>query len=121
NSRSRRPVTGVLQVPVLAPGEDALIGLPDKLSGGTVTVSAVLADDCDWARAGHEIAWGQRVESPQIPALQAIQPSRWEKHRQLGGARFDAHGMLVELHGVAVSGPKLVLDRAATDNDLARG
>ncbi len=116
-----RRATGVLAVPVLAPGEDALVGLPAKLGDGTLTVSAVLAHDTDWADAGHEIAWGQRVATPQIPVVQGTSPTRWEKFREIGGARFDPHGMVVELHGVPVSGPTLVLDRAATDNDLASG
>lgn len=112
---------GVLAVPVVAPGEDAIVGLPTKLEQGTLTVSAVLAEDTDWAPAGHEIAWGQRVETAQIPSLTPIPRGSDTEVATLGPARFDRHGMLVELHGVAVDGPRLVLDRAATDNDLKQG
>lgn len=112
---------GVLRVPVLAPGEDAAVALPKRLGQGTVTVSAVLAEDTAWASAGHEIAWGQRVALPQIPVVTAKPPTKWSRSRALGPARFDVHGSLVELHGVPVSGPRLVLGRAATDNDLKPG
>src|SRR5699024_8827879 len=60
---------GVLSVPVLAPGEEALVALPRRMGRGTLTVSAVLAVDTAWAAAGHEVAWGQQiavVEPPEV-------------------------------------------------------
>src|SRR5699024_138570 len=103
------------------PGEEALVALPRRAGRGTLTVSAVLAVDTAWAAAGHEVAWGQQIAVVEPPEVTPKRPTRWARDRVLGAGRFDAHGMLVELAGVPVSGPRLVLDRAPTDNDLKQG
>lgn len=51
-------------VPVVAPGESAMVSLHVKKSlpaGGDIRlkVSFVLKNDCSWARAGYEVAWEQ--------------------------------------------------------------
>jgi len=125
---------GELVVPVLAPGEDAQVALPRALtrtprfgSGDTgagviTTITAVLAEDCAWAEAGHEVAWGQHVVLAPVPSVTPKPKHGWDPtSRSVGPAKFDAHGTLVSLHGRALAGPRLVLDRAATDNDLAVG
>lgn len=116
--------SGQLVVPVLAPGEDAEVALPRVLTrtDATTTISAVLAHDTTWARAGHEVAWGQRAVPVEVATVTPHPKQGWDvETRTLGPGRFDAHGRLVSLHGRSVSGPRLVLDRAPTDNDLVRG
>ncbi|HKN98099.1 MAG TPA: beta-galactosidase, partial [Pseudonocardiaceae bacterium] len=70
-----------------------------------------------WADAGHEIAWGQAplVEPPArvVPATARTS----DGGRRLGPGEFDECGRLVALAGIAVTGPRLDLWRAPTDND----
>jgi len=60
--------SGELPTPNLGPGEETRISVPVEAgSGGVLTVSLSLAQDTTWAKAGHEIAWGQAV-LPEAPA-----------------------------------------------------
>jgi len=96
-------------VPDIAPGEDAVVGLPDvePQDGETVlTVRAVLAEDLSWAKAGHEIAWTQLPISSR--RRRPIQPPTGE---------FADDGRLIKLGPFDVIGPVLQLWRAPTDND----
>jgi beta-galactosidase len=100
----------------------ALPELPSVVGERWLTVSARLATDTAWASAGHEVASGQgRVQtahrySPGIPLR--VQPEG--NGHQLGDARFDKRGRLVEVAGVTVGGPVLDVYRAPIDNELYR-
>lgn len=111
---------GELEVPVTAAGEECEVALPAEVGDGTITVSARIDRPRPWAEAGHEIAFGQRVADPALPRVTAT-PVTVGADRTVGPARFSAHGELTELFGHAVSGPRLVLDRVPTDNDLSQG
>jgi beta-galactosidase len=76
-----------------------------------VTVRAVLAGPTPWAPAGHEIAWGQALTEPRP------EPVRSRRPIADGPGEFDDTGTLVSLAGMAVTGPRLDLWRAPTDND----
>ncbi|WP_329455484.1 glycoside hydrolase family 2 TIM barrel-domain containing protein [Streptomyces sp. NBC_01497] len=126
---------GPLDVPPTAPGASTRVPFPDlpAPSGESwLTVRAVLAADTLWARAGHEVAWGQVRITPPAPARTAVPvaPASPEargtapalpadRRPVLGPARFDAAtGRLTELGGHPIEGPRLDLWRAPTDNDL---
>lgn len=118
---------GVLDVPVLAPGEQAVVPLPEvpEGSGGEswLTVSAVLAADEPWAPAGHEVAWGQtRLSGPAPrPAATRVRPVGEGRVVRLGPAVFHARtGALLSIGGLDLSRPpRLDVWRAPTDNDIA--
>jgi beta-galactosidase len=126
-------LAGTVEVAPLAPGAEAVVGLPDSvailaagLPGGqpvVLTVSAVLAADSPWASAGHEVAWGQAVRGlgaallpvPLEPVL--VQDSELK----LGPVVFSrSHGMPLSIGGIPVEKMGLVLWWAPTDNDLGR-
>ncbi|MEV6394393.1 glycoside hydrolase family 2 TIM barrel-domain containing protein [Streptomyces sp. NPDC051907] len=131
---------GVLDVPVLAPGESATVAAPaigagsgggsGSGSGGgerVLRVVAELAEDEPWAAAGHEVAWGERVFAaaplPYAPVPYASGPlvaaARAGSVITLGPGVFDAAtGLLREVGGLEVEGPRLDLWRAPTDNDV---
>ncbi|MFB6435193.1 glycoside hydrolase family 2 TIM barrel-domain containing protein [Streptomyces sp. NPDC056411] len=121
---------GWLTVPPLAPGESAEVALPSVPDGtdegreAVWTVCAVLAADCAWAPAGHEVAWGQLPAGPRpapaVPVATAT-PRRGEGNViVLGPGTFDATtGVLGYLDGVQIGGPRLDVWRAPTDNDEA--
>ncbi len=117
---------GTLEVPTVPAGESVTVALPGLTNdvGGErwLTVSARLADDTDWVGAGHEVASGQgRVQAAGAPVLGAAVPLQREgKGHRLGGARFDSHGRLEEVDGVAVGAPVLDVYRAPIDNELYR-
>ena len=76
-----------------------------------LTVRAVLAKDEPWAPAGHEIAWAQRVPEP-VPVRRPTRASRPDP------ALFDPRtGRLNRIGNLPVTGPRLDLWRAPTDND----
>ncbi len=58
--------TGLLDVPVIAPGETAEVALPGVLDG-VLTVRAELAKPTSWADEGHLVGWGQGVLSEPAP------------------------------------------------------
>ncbi|MHA6623870.1 glycoside hydrolase family 2 TIM barrel-domain containing protein [Pseudonocardia sichuanensis] len=106
---------GELDAPPVAPGGTAELDLPAKADGGAetwLTVRAVLAADEPWAKAGHDIAWGQvrLAERPPAEATRADGPIALDPVR----------GVLTELAGLAVDGPRLDAWRAPTDNDRIR-
>ncbi|WP_052866687.1 glycoside hydrolase family 2 TIM barrel-domain containing protein [Streptomyces niger] len=123
----RPAAEGTLTVPPLLPGESAELKLPPPADGPPVgealwTVRAVLAEDTAWAAAGHEVAWGQLPAGPRPvprPLTSAVAPRRGEGGTiALGPGVFDAAtGVLSGFDGRAVTGPRLDVWRAPTDND----
>jgi beta-galactosidase len=123
--------SGPLTVPALAAGESAEVPLPvaavppvpsghDNTTERTWTVRASLARDTAWAPAGHEVAWGQvRVSGPVAPAVACgARPVRDSGRITLGTAVFDARtGEPLAIGGVPVTGLRLDVWRAPTDND----
>ena len=118
---------GSVDVAPVAPHESAHVPLPAGLLEGTaqspavLTVRAVLRQDAAWAAAGHELAWGQ--ESANLPVAPMPEATAGVKVEgdllRLGPAVFDrATGSLIRLGGIPVEGLRLLLWRAATDNDL---
>ncbi|MGW2703192.1 glycoside hydrolase family 2 TIM barrel-domain containing protein [Streptomyces sp. NPDC001340] len=117
--------SGALTVPALAPGESAEVKLPEPPAGAPAgeahwTVRAVLAADTPWAPRDHVVAWGQfAVSARQAPAVAATDgPVLGDGLITLGPASFDARtGALRTVGGVAVTGLRLDVWRATTDND----
>ncbi|GGJ21403.1 glycoside hydrolase family 2 TIM barrel-domain containing protein [Streptomyces brasiliensis] len=118
--------SGPLPVPALAPGESAEVKLPeppaDVPDGAETqwTVRALLAADTAWAPKDHVVAWGQfPVAARQLPSVtQSAAPVPGERLITLGPATFDARtGALRTIGGVAVTGLRLDVWRATTDND----
>jgi beta-galactosidase len=126
--------SGRLDVPVLEAGKSADVAFdaPQRPAQESwLTVRAVLADDAAWARAGHEIAWGQARFSAAEAASAA--PPRWataprraasragESTMAVGAAVFDQRGNLLRIGAVdLLEPPRLDLWRAPTDNDETR-
>ena len=104
--------SGELDLPHVAAGESVEFDLPAKAGSDAetwLTVRAVLAGDEPWAQTGHEIGWGQvrLVERPRGAALPGS-----------GAVALDrVRGVLTELAGLTVDGPRLDAWRAPTDND----
>ncbi|WP_020672984.1 glycoside hydrolase family 2 TIM barrel-domain containing protein [Amycolatopsis nigrescens] len=115
---------GRLEVPTVQPGQSAVVALP-ALTATTgeswLTVRAALSEDTRWAEAGHVVGWGQ------LPISAAAEPPaagpaatvfRAPDQLQLGIGRFDpVSGMLTGIGGHQVTGPRLDLWRAPTEND----
>ncbi|MEV5438764.1 glycoside hydrolase family 2 TIM barrel-domain containing protein [Streptomyces sp. NPDC052682] len=117
---------GSLPVPALAPGESAEVKLPEPPANGPGgealwTVTARLAEDTAWAPRGHVVAWGQvTVAARPVPAVfaSAAPTASADGRITLGPAVFDARtGALTRIGGVEVSGLRLDVWRATTDND----
>ncbi|MFJ7077288.1 glycoside hydrolase family 2 TIM barrel-domain containing protein [Streptomyces sp. NPDC098781] len=114
-----------LPVPPLAPGESAEVKLPAPAPDGDGeevqwTVRALLAADTSWAGRGHEVAWAQRTVAPRAPlaAATGAGPTADGDRIVLGPAVFDARtGTLRSIGGVDVTGLRLDVWRATTDND----
>ncbi|MFD0273597.1 glycoside hydrolase family 2 TIM barrel-domain containing protein [Kitasatospora sp. NPDC127111] len=117
--------SGPLSVPALTPGESVGVKLPvpppGHDSGETQwTVRAVLAADTPWAPRGHEVAWSQfPVAARALPVVRATSgPVTRDGVITLGPARFDTRtGGLTAVGAVEVSGLRLDVWRATTDND----
>ncbi|TXJ86494.1 DUF4981 domain-containing protein [Streptomyces lavendulae] len=117
--------SGALPVPDLAPGESADVALPPPPAGAPNgeahwLVRAVLAADAPWAERGHVVAWGQfrAVERtpPRVPATARLRSAGKVLH--LGPGSFDARtGTLTAVGDVPVTGLRLDVWRAPTDND----
>ncbi|MGW5465458.1 glycoside hydrolase family 2 TIM barrel-domain containing protein [Streptomyces sp. NPDC003996] len=114
---------GDLEVPVLAPGDSEHVPLPRiRVSPDAetwLTIDAVLAAGTAWAPEGHVVATAQLDSSSPRTAPAARPRADWEPGDgtlTLGIAQF-IDGSLVRLAGRAVSGPRLELFRAPTDND----
>ena len=111
----------------LQAGESATLELPAVAPaphGETwLTVEAVLRGATDWAPAGHPLSFAQLdFSAPRVPsrAPRPAVPGSGALPTALGPATFDA-GTLVSLAGLPVSGPRLELWRAPTDNDKGAG
>ena len=115
----------------VAAGETSQLALPGGLlepaaAGETwLTVRAELAHDAPWAPAGHVVS---RVQHDLTPAAERTElevrpatPLRAATRSgtvRLGPAELDlATGLLTRIGDLAVSGPRLELWRAPTDND----
>ncbi|MGY4924799.1 glycoside hydrolase family 2 TIM barrel-domain containing protein [Streptomyces sp. 900105755] len=118
--------SGSLAVPPLAAGESAEVKLPEPPvavgSGETQwTVRAVLAADTGWGPRGHVVAWGRfPVSGRQLPSFAASAGPvvSGDGSVSLGPAVFDARsGALRSIGSVAVTGLRLDVWRATTDND----
>ncbi|MFD8812391.1 glycoside hydrolase family 2 TIM barrel-domain containing protein [Streptomyces sp. NPDC059627] len=118
--------SGPLAVPALAPGESAEVKLPEPPvaagSGETQwTVRALLAADTAWGPRGHVVAWGQfPVSGRKLTSFAASAGPvvSGDGPITLGPAVFDARsGALRSIGSVAVTGPRLDVWRATTDND----
>ncbi|RCG22972.1 DUF4981 domain-containing protein [Streptomyces diacarni] len=125
--------------PVL-PGGSAELPLPAAPETGRSgeawwTVRAVLARETDWAPRGHPVAWGQvpaaaprRATAGDVPSVPAV-PRRLEESadpptqapagrvRQGPGIFASDNGVLLRLGGIPLTGPRLDVWRATTDND----
>ncbi|MEW2404063.1 glycoside hydrolase family 2 TIM barrel-domain containing protein [Streptomyces sp. NPDC046862] len=116
---------GSLSVPALTPGESAEAKLPQPPANGGSgeaqwTVRALLADDTAWGPKGHVVAWAQLPVTGRRPAPVAAStaPVPGERLITLGPAVFDARtGALTSVGGVDVTGLRLDVWRATTDND----
>ncbi|MEV5349433.1 glycoside hydrolase family 2 TIM barrel-domain containing protein [Streptomyces achromogenes] len=116
---------GTLAVPALAPGESAEVKLPAVPAGAPSgealwTVRAHLASGTAWAPAGHVVAWGQvPVTERRVPSVAAsARPVPGDGVIVLGPATFDARtGAVRTIGGVPVTGLRLDVWRATTDND----
>jgi beta-galactosidase len=123
-----RRTGGSLDLPIVeAGGRDTgkLPPLPATGEDSWLTVRAVLARDEPWAGAGHEVAWAQAPVPVKVPAeVPAAPVSRAEVRVgddglvHVGPGRFDPRtGLLTRLGDLPVTGPRLDLWRAPTDND----
>ncbi|MEY9850912.1 beta-galactosidase [Leifsonia sp. EB41] len=119
----REAASGTLDLPAVEAGESARVPLPAvpvaKDAETWLTVTAVLAADTAWAPAGHVVARAQLDRSAPRRPRPAARPLDWSEAEgtlTLGPASFE-RGLLVSLGGRAVSGPRLELFRAPTDND----
>ncbi|PTM87000.1 glycoside hydrolase family 2 TIM barrel-domain containing protein [Streptomyces sp. VMFN-G11Ma] len=119
--------SGDLDVSVVAAGESEWAPLPPIAVSPDaetwLTIDAVLASPTPWAPEGHVIATAQldrSVRRPAAPVGRAARPrSDWrpgDGTLTLGIAEF-VDGSLARLADRAVSGPRLELFRAPTDND----
>ncbi|MFF4522150.1 glycoside hydrolase family 2 TIM barrel-domain containing protein [Streptomyces bluensis] len=117
--------TGALRVPALAPGESAEVKLPEPpetgRSGQTLwTVRALLAEETAWGPKDHVVAWAQLPvgERQPVSVTASATPVPGEGLITLGPAAFDARtGALRSLGDVGVTGLRLDVWRAPTDND----
>jgi beta-galactosidase len=116
---------GALSVPALGPGESADVKLPTPPADGRGpetrwTVRAVLAAETAWGPRGHQVAWAQFPvgERALTPLAQSDAPVLGDRIITLGPAAFDARsGALKTIGGVDVTGLRLDVWRAPTDND----
>jgi beta-galactosidase len=140
--------SGRLQVPDIAPGESAVVPLPEipPVRGEAwLTVRAVLDAGTPWAPAGHEVGWGQVMvgEGAKQPAVRITTKHSPERvvaspgsapglagprgpvtatpaEVRIGPGVFSpADGRLARLGGISVEGPRLDVWRAPIDNDRA--
>lgn len=125
--------SGVLDVEPVPAGVERVVPLPDLASAPAgrepagevwLTVEAVLRDATPWADAGHGLVFVQHDLTPRAtPGV--VDPMSGRRPRPspdgilpatLGPADFEGH-RLVRIAGRPVTGPRLELWRAPTDND----
>ena len=135
--------SGMLPQLGAGPGESDLVALgpfPAFAGEGVLDVSFRLGAATAWAEAGHEVAWDQFVLS--APDSQLPPPVRLPRGVNMSGLRAREHGEQVSVTGAGfrlgfkagqlrswrsgdgemlVSGPRLELWRAPTENDTAGG
>ncbi|ROP34619.1 glycoside hydrolase family 2 TIM barrel-domain containing protein [Pseudokineococcus lusitanus] len=127
---------GDLAVPPVAPGDDAVVALPDvaAAAGPTpagsedhLTVEAALAAPTAWAGAGHVLSRTQvdltppRAAAPTTPAAAPVVVAGDGRTARVGDAVLDlVTGRLTAVGDLRVDGPVLDLFRAPTDNDRGR-
>ncbi len=124
-----RVAAGVLSVGSCGPDEHLKIALPSECTGArtpgaVLTVSAKLAADTLWAKAGHELAWGQHTVEVGVPAVvsSTVGLEVEDGGVRFGPGRFDpTTGDLIGLGDLELNGPRINLWRAPTDNDNGRG
>lgn len=110
-------------MPPAGPGESVAVPVPDipPVAGEAwLTVRAVLAGDCLWAPAGHEIGWAQVKVGDASPAAAGTRgPVTVDEHGiRVGPGLFDpADGRLTRLGTIPVEGPRLDVWRAPIDNE----
>ncbi|MFE9093379.1 glycoside hydrolase family 2 TIM barrel-domain containing protein [Streptomyces sp. NPDC007264] len=116
--------SGTLRVPALGAGESADVKLPEPPGGADGeawwTVRALLAADTAWGPKDHQVAWGQFPVTERAPvgAATGAAPEHTDGRITLGPASFDARtGALRTVGGVDVTGLRLDVWRAPTDND----
>ncbi|MCD4850648.1 DUF4981 domain-containing protein [Arthrobacter sp. AK01] len=115
----------------LAAGDTTLIELPEFAGAASgeywLTVEAALGKDTAWAEAGHVISAAQ-LDLTETRPLRGPRPLASSERKadiaegtvSLGPAVFE-DGRLASLAGLSVSGPRLELWRAPTDNDAGAG
>ncbi|MFH0176528.1 glycoside hydrolase family 2 TIM barrel-domain containing protein [Streptomyces cacaoi] len=115
--------SGDLDVPAVVAGDSVRVPLPRipvaQDAETWLTVEAVLAAGTAWAEEGHVIATAQLDRSLHRPVPRVRARTGWrpaDVTLTLGTAEF-VDGTLVRLGGRAVTGPRLELFRAPTDND----
>ncbi|HEY8439454.1 MAG TPA: glycoside hydrolase family 2 TIM barrel-domain containing protein, partial [Candidatus Limnocylindrales bacterium] len=114
---------GELALPAVAPGERAVVAIPDWTDSPDdgrevlLTIVVTTASDEPWGPAGHEVGWGQIVVRPGTVRDADLVAGG------LAGAGVDApvddEGRIV--HPCLASSPELSLWRAPTDNDRIGG
>ncbi|MGA6227187.1 glycoside hydrolase family 2 TIM barrel-domain containing protein [Streptomyces umbrinus] len=117
--------SGDLEIPVVVAGESQRASLPPIAVAPDaetwLTIDATLAAPTPWAPEGHVIATAQLDCSTRrpVPTVRTQPQADWrpgDGTLSLGIAEF-ADGSLVRLADRAVTGPRLELFRAPTDND----
>lgn len=130
--------SGRMPAPSVAPRHSESVQLPYRLPETvegicTLTVSLTLGAGCDWACAGHEVAWGQ-FELPVKRKQRVVRRSAGERlslseadgEIRVRGEDFELsfhkrlaviNRWLVRGRAMLVDGPRFNLWRAPTDND----
>ncbi|MFF1517737.1 glycoside hydrolase family 2 TIM barrel-domain containing protein [Streptomyces sp. NPDC058305] len=116
-------VSGELAVPVLAAGESGWAPVPPVPVASDaetwLTIEAALTGPTPWAPAGHVVATAQ-LDCTERRVVPAVRPRddwrRGDGNLSVGIAEFSG-GSLVRLAHRPVTGPRLELFRAPTDND----
>ena len=129
---------GVLALPEIKPGADAVIAIPYTLppvGDAWLDILFALASDTLWAERGHEIAWAQfalptaaaPVVTLPLTAMPALTVTESEGQLEVVGEEFHLTfdrstgtltGWEYQDTPLLVSGPALSVWRAPTDNDV---